>query len=251
MVSVACGVVLLQLLQLPAVLKLPEVTFDAQLKAKLVGTKIDKYTPKVKRVEKNNFCIMLYIITTVDINKQICFYICMLLINLKLKENLVLVLILLLSISFLFFSQLAIAATTATVAATVTVQNVSVSVSSGTVSYGTLSTNTSAGTNGSDTQTATNNGNVAEDLNITGQNSANWTLGNSAGTDTYVHQFCTATCASAPTNYTKLTTSYAALGAGNLAANGTKTFDLYITTPTSSSVSTQQSVNVTVQAVAH
>ena len=159
--------------------------------------------------------------------------------------------ILLLSISSLFFSQLAIAATTATVAATVTVQNVSVSVASGTVSYGTLGTNASAGTNGSNTQTATNNGNIAEDFNITGQNSANWTLANSAGTDTYVHQFCTASCASAPTNYTKLTTSYAALGAGNVAASGAQTFDLYITSPTSSSVFTQQSVNVTIQAVAH
>jgi hypothetical protein len=172
--------------------------------------------------------------------------------NLKLKRGLLLgVSVLLFGTPFLFFNQTAIAATSATVAATVTVQNVSVSVSSGTISYGTLGTNASAGTNGSNTQTATNNGNVAEDFNISGQNSANWTLGNSAGVDTYVHQFCTATCASAPTNYTKLTTSYAPLGAGNVAASGTQTFDLYITTPTSSSVFTQQSVNVTVQAVAN
>ncbi len=184
-----------------------------------------------------------------------CFDRYMLLINLKLLKLrwflFSIISVLLLSISSLSFSQLAMAATTATVAATVTVQNVSVSVSSGTVSYGTLSTNTSAGTNGSNTQTAANNGNVAEDFNITGQNSANWTLGSSSGVDTYVHQFCTSTCASAPTNYTKLTTNYAALGAGNVTASGTQTFDLYITTPTSSTVFTQQSVNVTVQAVAH
>lgn len=143
------------------------------------------------------------------------------------------------------------AATTANVAATVTVQNVSVSVNSGTVSYGTLATNTSAGTNGSNSQTVTNAGNVAEDFNIRGQNSANWTLAGSAGTDAYIHRFCTATCGSAPTNYTALTTSYAGLGAGNIASSGTQNFDLYITTPTSSSVFTQQSVDVTVQAVAH
>lgn len=163
----------------------------------------------------------------------------------------VLLLPLVFSVLSLPFIQSAQAATTADVAATVTVQNVSVSVSSGTVNYGTLATNTSAGTNGSNTQTVTNAGNVAEDFNIRGQNSANWTLAGSAGTDTYVHRFCVATCGSAPTNYTGLTTSYAALGAGNIASSGTQTFDLHITTPTSSSVFTQQSVNVTVQAVAH
>lgn len=153
-------------------------------------------------------------------------------------------------LSLSVFVYTAQAATTASVAATVTVQNISVSVSDGSVSYGTLGVNSSAGTNGTDTQTATNNGNVAEDLNIKGQNSTAWTLGNAAGTDTYVHQFCTATCGSAPTNYTKLTTNYQAL-ATNVAANGTQTFDTYITTPTSSSSYTQQSVDVTVQAVIH
>ncbi len=144
------------------------------------------------------------------------------------------------------------ATSTATVTATVTVQNISVSISDGTVSYGTLGANSSAGTNGSDTQTATNNGNVAEDLNIRGTNSANWTLDTTnSTTDHYIHRFCTASCASAPTNYTALTTNYQALGSGNVAANGTQTFDLYITTPQTSSVYTQQSVDVTVQAVIH
>lgn len=141
------------------------------------------------------------------------------------------------------------AAGTATVTATVTVQSVSVTVSDGTVAYGTLAVNASAGTNGSDTQTATNNGNVAEDFNIRGQNTANWTLAGSAGADQYAHRFCTATCASAPTNYTALTTSYQSLGTG-IAASGTRTFDLYLTTPTASTNFSQQSVDVTVQAVA-
>jgi len=149
------------------------------------------------------------------------------------------------------FTQYAYAASTATVTATVTVQNISVSVSSGTVSYGTLGTNSSAGTNGSNTQTATNNGNVAEDFNIEGQNSANWTLDTAnSTTDHYIHRFCTSTCGSAPTNYTALTTAYQAL-ASNVATSGTQNFDLYITTPQTSSVFTQQSVNVTVQAVIH
>lgn len=141
------------------------------------------------------------------------------------------------------------AATTASVTATVTVQNVSVTVADGTAAYGTLAVNTSADTNPLDTQTATNNGNVAENLNIRGQNSANWTLGAAAGADTYVHRFCTATCTTPPTNYTALTTSYQTLATG-VAASGTQTFELEITTPTSSTNFTQQSVDVTVQAVA-
>lgn len=138
-------------------------------------------------------------------------------------------------------------ATTATVSATVTVQNISVSASDGTVAYGTLGVNSSAGTNGSDTQTATNNGNITEDLLIKGANSANWTLGATAGTDQYVHKFCLATCAAPPTNYTALTTSYQDIHE-DLAASGTQTFDLYITTPTSSTSFSQQSVDITILA---
>lgn len=136
----------------------------------------------------------------------------------------------------------------ASVTATVTVQNISVSVADGAVSYGTLAVNTSAGTNGSDTQTATNDGNVTADLNIRGQNTAAWTLSGTAGANTYIHRFCTTSCASPPTSYTPLTTSYQTL-ASAVTASGTQTFDLYITTPTSSSSYTAQNVDVTVQAV--
>ncbi len=139
------------------------------------------------------------------------------------------------------------AATTGTVAATVTVQNISVSVTDGTVAYGTLGTGSSADTNPADTQTATNNGNITENLNIKGQNSANWTLGASAGADTYVHKFCTASCTTPPTNYTALTTNYQTLAA-SVVTSGTQTFDLEISTPTTSTNYTQQSVDVTVQA---
>lgn len=103
-----------------------------------------------------------------------------------------------------------------------------------------------------DLQTATNNGNVAEDFTIKGTNSATWTLDSANSTaDHYIHMFCTATCSSPPTSFTALTTNDQALGAGNVAAAGTQTFDLRITTPQTSSVYTQQSVNVTVTAAAH
>lgn len=144
------------------------------------------------------------------------------------------------------------AATTATVTATVTPQNISVSVADGTVAYGTLATNTAKSTIAADlndTQTATNNGNVSETINVRGQNSTNWTLSGTAGVDTYVQQFCAATCGSPPTNFTALTTSYQTLVSG-LAASGNQTFDLRLVTPTSSTVTTQQSVDITIQAVA-
>ena len=146
------------------------------------------------------------------------------------------------------------AATTGTVTATVTVQNVSVSVADGTVTYGTLSTTDTADTTSADlndSQTATNDGNVTEDLNIKGQNSANWTLAGSVGSDQYKHEFCkvdTGDCDGTPT-WSALTTGYAALKTG-LTASGTYSFDLKISTPSSSSNYTQQSVDVTVQAVA-
>ena len=139
------------------------------------------------------------------------------------------------------------AAETADVTATVTVQNISVSVADGTVAYGTLALNTTADTNPGDLQTATNDGNVTVEFNIQGQDSANWTIAGSAGANQYVHQFCTATCGSPPTNYTALTTSYSTLAA-SVAAAGTQTFDLAITTPTSTASYVQQNVDVTVQA---
>ncbi len=139
------------------------------------------------------------------------------------------------------------AASTDSVTATVTVQNISVSVSDGAIAYGTLALNSSAGTNGIDTQTAENDGNVTVDFNIRGQDTANWTLGATADSDLYVHRFCTETCDSAPTNYTALTTNYQTL-AESKAAEATQTFDLHISTPTSTANYTEQSADVTVQA---
>jgi len=144
------------------------------------------------------------------------------------------------------------AADTGSVTATVTVQNISVSVSDGTVTYGTLANNALADTtsNGlNDSQTATNNGNVTENLNIKGQNGANWTLAGANGSDAYRHRFCTSNCDSSPT-WTALTTNYQTLATG-VTTSGNQVFDLEIQTPNPSTVYTQQSVDVTVQAVAN
>jgi len=147
------------------------------------------------------------------------------------------------------------AADTATVTATVTVQNISVSVSDGTVAYGTMAVNTWKSTLPSelnDMQTSTNDGNVTEDFNIKGQNSANWTLAATPGNEQYTHQFCNDTdndCSTPPTNYTALTTSYQTLDTG-IPTSGTVEFQLRLGTPTATSNYTQQSVDVTIQAIA-
>ena len=142
------------------------------------------------------------------------------------------------------------AAETATVTATVTAQNVSVTVSDNSVTYGTMSLGSSKSTiTLSDTQTATNAGNITSQLNIKGQNSTGWTLAGTAGSDQYVHKFCTASCSTPPTNYTALTVNYQTLSA-SIAASGTQDFDLELTVPNSSTTYTQQSVDVIVQAVA-
>lgn len=130
--------------------------------------------------------------------------------------------------------------------------------SDGSISYGIVPVSTSKDTTSSglnDTQVASNNGSVAEDFNIKGQNSSGWTLAGSAGSEQYVHAFCTTgsgspdPCDSSPT-WTALTTSYQSL-ASNVAVSGNQRFDLKITMPTGTTATAQQSVDVTVQAVIH
>lgn len=135
---------------------------------------------------------------------------------------------------------------------------ISVAISTGSVTYGTLAASSSKDTTSADlnnTQVATNDGNVAEDFNIKGQSSTGWTLSGSAGSEQYAHFYCTSgsgspdPCDASPT-WTALTTSYQSM-ASSIAVSGNKRFDLKINTPTVTSATSQQSVDVTVQAVAH
>lgn len=127
---------------------------------------------------------------------------------------------------------------------------ISVSVSDGIVTYGTIPANTTKSTCTSelnDAQTLTNDGNVTEDFLIRGQNSANWTLAATAGSDQYVHKFLNGAC-STFSGGTALTTSDQTFATG-IAVGGTATLNLQINTPNPSSVFTEQSVNVTITAV--
>ena len=147
----------------------------------------------------------------------------------------------------------------ATVAATVMVRLLSVSVSDGVVTYGTMEQNATKSTipvtGLDDQQTVTNSGNDTENFNIKGLDSTNWTLGATAGSNVYVHRFCNGggatsePCVNPPTGYTALTTDYATFATG-IAVNATATLNLQINTPNPSTIYTQQSVNVTLLAVA-
>lgn len=127
---------------------------------------------------------------------------------------------------------------------------ISVSVSDGTVTYGTKQANATDNTvNLTDTQTATNNGNVTEIFNIKGQDGSGggcaWELKSANGTDQYVHEFSI----NGGTLWTPLATSSYQELVPSVASSSSQTFDLKITTPTDSSCFGEQSVNVTVQAI--
>lgn len=127
---------------------------------------------------------------------------------------------------------------------------ISVSVSNGVVSYGYVAPNASKDTTATglnNTQTITNNSTIAEDFNIQGQNTTcPWTLSPSNGVDQYVHAFSI----NSGTSWTALTTNYQSL-ITNIGAGATQNFDLQLTMPTTTNCYNQQSVNVTIQAVAH
>jgi hypothetical protein len=129
---------------------------------------------------------------------------------------------------------------------------IAVTVGDGTVSYGIMGTSETRSTSSGmwDTQSATNTGNVAEDFTIRGTNTANWTLGATPGDEQYSHAFCTASCTSAPTNYTALTTGETSL-VTNVTVGTAQLFDLNISTPTATTHATQQNVDVVITATQH
>jgi len=103
--------------------------------------------------------------------------------------------------------------------------------------------------------TATNDGSVAN-FDIYGANTGSWTLNTATSTtDNYTHKFCNETandCAASGVygaNFTALTTSPAALSA-SVANAASIDFQLSMHTPNPSTVYTQQSAVVTVQASA-
>ena len=153
-----------------------------------------------------------------------------------------------------FLVKIVRADTTDTVAATVTAQIYSVSITDGSVSFSTVAQNSTQDTttNGvDDSQTAANDGTVAAKFEIKAQDStggSGWTLGASAGSETYTMKFCTSSCDSSPSwSSVGIHPSYATLAA-SVDASGNQAFDLQVGTPTSTTETNQQSITVTVLA---
>lgn len=132
---------------------------------------------------------------------------------------------------------------------TLSLSVISITISDSAIAYGYVNITADTTGVGGDTQTVTNNGNVAEDFEIVGQNSADWTLGASAGDAIYKHAWCASNCDSSPV-WNALTTAYQSL-ATNIAASGTQDFDLQVTVPTLNAGNNQQNVNITIRASQH
>lgn len=121
----------------------------------------------------------------------------------------------------------------------------------GTVDYGITPLDSEKDTTLVDTQTAENDGNVAEDFNIKTSHATGgtqWSAGGTAGNNTYVHSFSTNDGAS----WDPLQTydEYEEL-ASNISPDGTKNFDLKIHTPTIIADHEPKTITVTIQAVRH
>lgn len=156
-----------------------------------------------------------------------------------------------------FLVKIARAASTGTVSATVTAIIYSVSLDNGDgISFGSVAQSsakdtTTAGVN--DSTTAASNGSVPEKLNIKAGNStggAGWTLASSAGSEQYTMKSCTSDCDGSPVwTSVGIDPAYATLVA-NIGVGSSQPFDLQVGTPTSTTVTDQQSITVTVQATA-
>ena len=123
--------------------------------------------------------------------------------------------------------------------------------SSGSIEYGFVELSTATSTVGNGyTQTAQNDGNTTEKLNVKSSNATGgtaWTLAGSIGSDQYKHEFSTTT-GSTWTAMTAVDTYVTA--APSVAVSGTVNFDFRLTTPSASTDYQQKSITITIQAVA-
>ena len=135
-------------------------------------------------------------------------------------------------------------AATADVTATVTPRLISVSVDPTSVDYGVMGTSEDQV---SPTITVTNDGNDVEDITITGSDSTNWTLSDTVGSETFVHKAYAGTpWPGGDTGAVTLTTSPQTF----IEDMATTSQDclLKIYTPSSTTVTAQQSTTVTLTA---
>jgi hypothetical protein len=123
--------------------------------------------------------------------------------------------------------------------------------SGGTVSYGFVGIGNATSTVGTGfAQTAQNDGNVVEKLNVKSGDAVNgtgWTLASSIGTDQFKHEFSTTT--GSRWDVMPDSSTYAT-AIPSVAVSGTVSFDFRLTAPSASTDYQQKSITVTVQAAA-
>lgn len=123
--------------------------------------------------------------------------------------------------------------------------------SSGVVSYGYVALSTASSTVGNGyTQTAQNDGNTAEKLNVKSSDATNgtgWTLASSIGSNQFKHEFSTTT----GSRWDVMPDSATYVVANpSVAVSGTTNFDFRLTVPSASTDYQQKSITITIQAVA-
>ena len=163
---------------------------------------------------------------------------------------------------FLGAGQTAFAANPATISVTVTIQNLSVS-ATGPIAFGTVVA--SSQTVSSSASTVTNDGNVSETMSLSLTNPSSWTAVQAAPSAAEEYALLAQFNSSAPTaasftytDHALSTTSVASSSskfAGNqtglsVAASATRSLWLRFNAPTSTSVTSQQTITVTVTAAA-
>ena len=147
---------------------------------------------------------------------------------------------------------LTVRAATSAVSCTVSAKSISLAVVDGGVTYGSVAEGGTASTTPSglnDTQVVTNDGNVAEQINIktsTAVGGTAWTVGSTASTDVFVHSFTTTTAY--VWQILGVADTYET-ASSSVAVSGTLNIDLKIDVPTSSTDTTEKTITVTVQAV--
>jgi hypothetical protein len=170
--------------------------------------------------------------------------------NKKMRLKIPIASIAVISLAAMLVGTVALGAETS-VTATVTAQVVALSITAhSSIAYGTVTTTadtTSGGLN--ESPTVRNDGSVNEDFQLKGTDSTHWTLAGSAGDATYAHKECHSDCDGSP-SWTALTTSYGSDIFSSVAPNDTNDFDLQITVPTSNAGTSEEDVDVYVQATA-
>ena len=137
-----------------------------------------------------------------------------------------------------------------TVTCTVSGKLISVEITDGAVAYGVVelgSTQDTTATGVDDTQTATNNGSVAEDFSIMSTNAVgttDWTLAGTAGSEQYTHSFSI----NEGSEWTATSGSYVSLATDVAAGTGSQDFDLQIGMPTATVDYGEHTITVTVMA---